>query len=238
VLFVGELLTDERIQHPGRDGHLHVIRERDDHAVRRIASEPPNDLYVLPVEGMVTVVNDRGRRFMGSVRMRSDTVLRHICSSTEWISGRSRSTWGTRTSRRRWCTPMSSRNYAIRREVLLTSLEPVWAALTVGDTDHLRNEREACGFRRDAGKHRTEAFRMAPAIYPLCPCPNAAGTHRTSDTTQINSQPTVLRADIYSIPFRIIWSSGQLDHYLDAIPLDASVSQTGWTNAPLPRWRG
>ena len=70
MLFVGELLTDHRIQHPGRHGHLHVIRERDDHAVRRIASEPPNDLYVFTVEGMVTVVNDRGRGFMGSVRMR------------------------------------------------------------------------------------------------------------------------------------------------------------------------
>ena len=60
MLFVGELLTDQRIQHPGRDGHLHVIRERDDHAVGRIASEPPNDLYVFTLEGMVTVVNDRG----------------------------------------------------------------------------------------------------------------------------------------------------------------------------------
>jgi len=70
VLFVGELLTDQRIQHPARDGHLHVIRERDDHAVRRIASEPPNDLDVFTVEGMGTVVNDRVRRFMGSVRMR------------------------------------------------------------------------------------------------------------------------------------------------------------------------
>jgi hypothetical protein len=70
LLFVGELLTDQRIQHPGRDGHLHVIREFDDHAVRRIASKPPNDLYVFAVEGMVTVVNDRRRRFMGSVRMR------------------------------------------------------------------------------------------------------------------------------------------------------------------------
>jgi len=70
LTFVGELLTGQRIQHPARDGHLHVIRERDDHAIRRIAAEPPNDLYVLTVEGMVTVVNDRGRRFMGSVRMR------------------------------------------------------------------------------------------------------------------------------------------------------------------------
>lgn len=72
MLVVGELLTDQRIQHPGRNGHLHVIRELDDHAVRRIASQPPNDRYVFTVEGMVTVVNDRERRFMGSVRMRCD----------------------------------------------------------------------------------------------------------------------------------------------------------------------
>ena len=57
--FVGELLTDQRIQHPGRDGHLHVIREFDDHAVSRIAPEPTDDFYVFAVEGMVTVVNDR-----------------------------------------------------------------------------------------------------------------------------------------------------------------------------------
>ena len=60
MLFVGELLTDQRIQHPGRDGHLHVIRKLDDHTVSRIASEPTDDLYVLAVEWMVTVVNDRG----------------------------------------------------------------------------------------------------------------------------------------------------------------------------------
>jgi hypothetical protein len=76
VYFVDELLTDERIQHPGRDGHLHVIRELDDHTVRRIASEPTNDRYVFAVEGMVTIVNDRGGRFMGSVRMRCGTRLR------------------------------------------------------------------------------------------------------------------------------------------------------------------
>ena len=56
--FVGELLTGKRIQHPGRDRHLHVISERDDHTVSRIASELTDDLYVFAVEGMVTVVND------------------------------------------------------------------------------------------------------------------------------------------------------------------------------------
>jgi len=79
VLFVGELLTGNRIQHPGRDGHLYVIREPDDHAVRRIAAEPTDDLYVFAVERMVTVVNDGGRRFMGSVRMRCDTASRRTC---------------------------------------------------------------------------------------------------------------------------------------------------------------
>ena len=59
VLFVGELLTGKRIQHPGRDGHLHVISELDDHAISRIAPKPTNDLYVFAVERMVTVVNDR-----------------------------------------------------------------------------------------------------------------------------------------------------------------------------------
>ena len=58
--FVGELLTDQRIQHPGRDGDLHVIGELDDHAVGRIASEPTDDLYVFAVERMVSVVNDGG----------------------------------------------------------------------------------------------------------------------------------------------------------------------------------
>jgi hypothetical protein len=57
--FVGELLTGKRIQHPGRDGHLYVIRELDDHAISRIASEATDDLYVFAVERMVTVVNDR-----------------------------------------------------------------------------------------------------------------------------------------------------------------------------------
>ena len=87
MLFVGELLTHQRIQHPGRDGHLHVIRERDDDAVRRIAAEPPNDLYVFTVEGMVTVVNDRGRRFMGSVRMRCGIHLPRTCSRTATTFG-------------------------------------------------------------------------------------------------------------------------------------------------------
>ena len=97
VLFVGELLTGERIQHPGRDGHLYVIRELDDHAVPRIASQPPNDRYGFAVEGMVTVVNDRGGRFMGSVRMRSGTRSRPIYSSVVMISARFRNCLGTAT---------------------------------------------------------------------------------------------------------------------------------------------
>jgi hypothetical protein len=58
VLFVGELLTDQRIQHPGRDGHLHVIRELDDHAISRIAAQATNDLYLFAVKRMMPVVND------------------------------------------------------------------------------------------------------------------------------------------------------------------------------------
>jgi hypothetical protein len=76
--FVGELLTGKRIQHPGRDGHLHVISELDDHAISRIAPKPTNDLYVFAVERMVTVVNDRWRRFMSSVRMRCATRTQPI----------------------------------------------------------------------------------------------------------------------------------------------------------------
>ena len=97
MLFVGELLTGERIQHPGRDGHLYVIRELDDHAVPRIASQPPNDRYGFAVEGMVTVVNDRGGRFMGSVRMRSATRLPLTYSRPAMTSGPFRSCWGTGT---------------------------------------------------------------------------------------------------------------------------------------------
>ena len=82
--FVGELLTGQRIQHPGRDGHLHVIRELDDHAISRIAPEPPDDFYVFAVKRMVTVVNDGGGRFMSSVRMRCATPLPPICS--RWAS--------------------------------------------------------------------------------------------------------------------------------------------------------
>jgi hypothetical protein len=78
--FVGELLTGKRIQHPGRDSHLHVIGELDDDAISRIASEPTDDLYVFAVERMVAVVNDRWGRFMGSVRMRSGIRLRRTCS--------------------------------------------------------------------------------------------------------------------------------------------------------------
>jgi len=59
VRFVGELLTGQRIQHPGRHGHLHVIRQRDDDTVRGIATQPTDDRDVLAVEGMVTVVNGR-----------------------------------------------------------------------------------------------------------------------------------------------------------------------------------
>jgi putative transposase len=81
VLLVGELLTGERIQHPGWDGHLYVIREPDDHAVRRVASEPPNDRYGFAVEGMVAVVNDRGGQFMGSVRMRCSVCTLFISPS-------------------------------------------------------------------------------------------------------------------------------------------------------------
>jgi hypothetical protein len=101
MLVVGELLTDQRIQHPGRDGHLHVIRELDDHAVRRIASEPPNDLYVFTVEGMVTVVNDRGRRFMGSVRMRCGIRSRRVCLKMGTTFARCRNCSVIETSGRR-----------------------------------------------------------------------------------------------------------------------------------------
>jgi hypothetical protein len=51
------LLTGHRIQHPSRDGYLHVIRELDDHAISRVASEATDDLYVFAVKGMVTIVN-------------------------------------------------------------------------------------------------------------------------------------------------------------------------------------
>jgi hypothetical protein len=68
--FVGELLADKRIQHPGRDGHLHVVREFDDHTFGGMSSEPTNDLYAFAVKRVVTVVNDRWGRFMRSVRMR------------------------------------------------------------------------------------------------------------------------------------------------------------------------
>jgi len=98
LTFVGELLTDERIQHPGRDGHLHVIRKLDDHAISRIASEPTDDLYVFAVERMVTVVNDGGGRFMSSVRMRCDTRSRRICWKTATTSGRCRNCSGIATS--------------------------------------------------------------------------------------------------------------------------------------------
>jgi len=76
--FVGELLTGQRIQHPGRDGHLYVIRELDDHAVSRVAAEATDDLYVFAVERMVTVVNDGEGQFMGSVRMRCAIRTRRI----------------------------------------------------------------------------------------------------------------------------------------------------------------
>jgi hypothetical protein len=101
VLFVGELLTGERIQHPGRYGHLYVIRELDDHAVRRIASQPPNDRYGFTVEGMVTVVNDRGGRFMGSVRMRCVIHLRRTFSRMGTTSEPFRSFSATPMSARR-----------------------------------------------------------------------------------------------------------------------------------------
>ena len=99
--FVGELLTGKRIQHPGRDSHLHVIGELDDDAISRIASEPTDDLYVFAVERMVAVVNDGGGRFMGSVRMRSGTALRRRCSKTGTTSARCRSCSGIGTSGRR-----------------------------------------------------------------------------------------------------------------------------------------
>ena len=52
------MLTDKRIQHPGRDGHLHVISELDDHAISRIAPKPTDDLYVFAVNRMVPIAND------------------------------------------------------------------------------------------------------------------------------------------------------------------------------------
>ena len=55
--FVSELLTGQRIQHPGRDGHLHVIRELEDDAIGRVAPEPADDRYGFAVKRMVTVVN-------------------------------------------------------------------------------------------------------------------------------------------------------------------------------------
>ena len=55
--FLGEWLTGQRIQHPGRDGHLHVISEPDDHAISGVAPEPTDDLYGFAVKRMVTVVN-------------------------------------------------------------------------------------------------------------------------------------------------------------------------------------
>ena len=60
--FVSELLTGQRIQHPGRDGHLHVIRELEDDAIGRVAPKPADDLYGFAVKRMVTVVNGGWRR--------------------------------------------------------------------------------------------------------------------------------------------------------------------------------
>ena len=55
--FVRELRTGQRIQHPAGHSDLHVIRQRDDHAVRRLASEPTDDRYRFAVERMVAIVN-------------------------------------------------------------------------------------------------------------------------------------------------------------------------------------
>jgi len=93
--FVGELLTEQRIQHPGRDSHLHVIRELDDDAISRIPTEPADDLYVFAVKRMVTVVNDGGGRFMGSVRMRSAIASRPTYWKPVSTSTRSSACWGT-----------------------------------------------------------------------------------------------------------------------------------------------
>jgi len=58
VSFFGSDRRIQSIQHPGRDSHLHVIRQLDDDATSRIPAEPADDLYVFAVKRMVTVVND------------------------------------------------------------------------------------------------------------------------------------------------------------------------------------
>jgi hypothetical protein len=95
------LLTRQRIQHPGRDSHLHVIGELDDDAISRIASEPTDDLYVFAVERMVAVVNDGRGRFMGSVRMRCGIRSRRTCSRTVMTFEPCKSCSGIPTSVRR-----------------------------------------------------------------------------------------------------------------------------------------
>ena len=101
VRFVGELLTGHRIQHPGRNSHLHVIGERDDDALSRIPAEATDDLYRFAVERVVTVVDDGGGRFMGSVRMRCGTHSQPTCSRMVMTFEPCKSCSGIRTFPRR-----------------------------------------------------------------------------------------------------------------------------------------
>src|SRR3982074_2806555 len=100
-------MTGQRMQHPGRYGHLHVIRELDDHAICHIAAESTDDLYVFAVEGMVTIVNDGGGRFMSSVRMRCGIRTRPTYWKLASICGSSKTPWAIAVPGRPRSTPIS-----------------------------------------------------------------------------------------------------------------------------------
>ena len=69
-----EGLAECLVEHPRGHRDLQpALPELHDHAVRRVASEAANDLYLFTAERMESVTDRRKHRFMGSMMMGSGT---------------------------------------------------------------------------------------------------------------------------------------------------------------------
>ena len=90
MCFVPAVLAGQGIKHPSRDCYSYFIPQLDDDTVSRVPSQSTDELPLLPIKRMVTIMNGHQGQFMGSMLMPIATPLPRISLRMAMTSARSR----------------------------------------------------------------------------------------------------------------------------------------------------